>query len=85
MNDDLQVTLGMILANQEQILAKLDAMEGKPQRWLPGIGDSWWVWRNDRLAYKATWDDTPGMMICYRKGNVHPTKEAAEAWGKEQD
>jgi hypothetical protein len=51
------------------------------EQWKPNAGQPFWVWRNDNTAQEHIWEDKMGQVHCYEEGNVHPTKEAAEAWG----
>lgn len=53
--------------------------------WKPKTGESFWVWRNDNTAQEHVWEGKMGQVHCWLAGNVHPTREAAEQWGKEQE
>ena len=56
------------------------------ERWKPGnLGEYWWWESSLKSATIYYWygDETDEEL--YEEGNVHPTKEAAEAWGAAQD
>lgn len=54
------------------------------ERWKPKYGEKYWYWLGP-YAWETTWRRTILDKEIYAKGNVHPTKEAAEQWGKEQE
>ena len=55
------------------------------ERWKPGRQDEYWWWETDRdVATLYYWYEDEFDIELWDAGNVHPTKEAAEAWGAAQ-
>ncbi len=55
------------------------------ERWEPEYGDQYWFWNpHERMACQFPWLNDVDDAKLLDAGNVHPTKEAAEAWGAAQ-
>ena len=55
------------------------------ERFKPKKGDYVWIFANYGIAVYRQWNHDYIDLNWYFEGNVHPTKEAAEQWGKEQE
>lgn len=54
------------------------------KRWVPKSGEGFWYWSAyDENAIEATWSDRGWDLVMLAIGNVHKTREEAEAWGEE--
>jgi hypothetical protein len=52
---------------------------------MPKYGQKYWAWHYERKEVgELIWWDSSSDHRIRREGNVHPTKEAAEAWGAAQ-
>jgi hypothetical protein len=55
------------------------------ERWKPKAGKQYWYWHFMRkMPMQMEWRDDEIDAYMHREGNVHATKEAAEAWGAAQ-
>lgn len=55
------------------------------ERWKPKFHAEFWYWAPiKKRAVLEMWVDNWLHDSFYKAGNVHPTKEAAEAWGAAQ-
>jgi hypothetical protein len=51
---------------------------------MPGLGQDYYIFIPGFGSIKETWNGDCMDLVFREKGNVHPTKEAAEAWGAAQ-